>query len=129
MYEVRVVVRVRDAVLLVQVLTRHVVLGPSCLHHFHFQIVKCFVYTTRCMPLWMNLFYWSLHIYRKKLKNEFCRQYSSISEDDDLSPVFGSKADMSIMKLTTHNSQDVIVYTVNKKPLLFSVDGVIYPTG
>jgi len=59
---------------------------------------------------------------------EFSSQYEGVS-DAQLTLMFGSNEDVSVMKINTHGGQDAFIYFVQKNPVFFELDKIIYPTG
>ncbi|XP_061182626.1 eukaryotic translation initiation factor 2D-like [Saccostrea echinata] len=64
---------------------------------------------------------------RKKVKSTLQSCYPSISTKDacDIVP---NKAEMTIAKINTHSGVNVLVYCVEKNPVLIDVDGVVFPS-
>ncbi|XP_062579935.1 eukaryotic translation initiation factor 2D-like [Saccostrea cucullata] len=64
---------------------------------------------------------------RKKVKSTLQNCYPSLSPKD-ASDIVPNKAEMTIAKINTHSGVNVLVYCVEKNPVLIDVDGVIFPT-
>lgn len=64
---------------------------------------------------------------RKKLLNDLQANFSSLSEDS-VTKVLPPKEPVFMVKLVTHSGQLVILYCVQKLPVVFDIDGVMYPT-
>jgi len=62
----------------------------------------------------------------KKLKTRLSQQFKI--DDSEASQVFPSKASFSAVKIITHAEQQVTVYTVDKRPMLFELQERLYPT-
>lgn len=62
----------------------------------------------------------------KKLKSRLSQQFKI--DDSEASQVFPSKASFSAVKIITHAEQQVTVYTVDKRPMLFELQERLYPT-
>ena len=93
--------------------------------------------STRCSEMWtcvvfgMRASFGLLIVrfnFRKRLRLEFSQQYPDVS-DQHLAELFGTKDEMTVMKICTHCGKDIVVYTMYKNPILFNVDDVLYPTG
>lgn len=67
-------------------------------------------------------------IFRKKLRADILQQYKEISAED-VKELVPTKDEMSVMKLETHSLETVVVYTIQKNPMFFQIEKVIYPTG
>jgi len=65
---------------------------------------------------------------RKRLREEFRSQYLGIT-DSQLALLFGSNDDITIMKINTHVGHDAFIYFVQKNPIFFEQDKIIFPTG
>lgn len=46
----------------------------------------------------------------------------------DASDIVPNKAEMTTAKINTHSGLNVLVYCVEKNPVLIDIDGVIYPS-
>lgn len=64
---------------------------------------------------------------RKKLRADILQQYKEISAED-VKEIVPTKDEMSVMKLETHSLETVVVYTIEKNPMFFQIEKVIYPT-
>ena len=62
----------------------------------------------------------------KKLKTRLSKQFNI--QESEASQVFPSKASFSAVKIITHGEQQVSVYTVDKRPMLFEIQERLYPT-
>ncbi|CAG9799052.1 unnamed protein product [Chironomus riparius] len=62
----------------------------------------------------------------KKLKTRLSKQFKI--EESESSQVFPSKSSFSAVKIITHGEQQVTVYTVDKRPMLFEMQERLYPT-
>ncbi len=85
------------------------------------------------MSFWWFSQPWSHHTgvpnnFRKKLRSEIGKQFNSLSADD-LSQLVPNKEDMTVMKISTHSGQTVVVYNVHGNPAFFQVDATVFPTG
>ena len=85
-------------------------LGP---HYYHIYI---YIHTHIC------------YIVRKKLRQDVTKQYPGLS-DEAASSIIPNKEEMSVMKIYTHSGQSVIVYNLQKIPVFFEIDRILYPTG
>ena len=65
---------------------------------------------------------------RKKLRGEIGKQFPTLSADD-LSALVPNKEDMTIMKISTHSGQNLLVYNLHGNPAFFQVETQVYPTG
>ena len=65
---------------------------------------------------------------RKKLRNEIGKQFPALSADD-LSALVPNKEDMTIMKISTHSGQNLLVYNLHGNPAFFQIETQVYPTG
>lgn len=64
---------------------------------------------------------------RKKLRTELQSNFSSLSEDA-INNILPSKEPVFLVKLVAHSGQLVILYCVQKLPVVFEIEGVMYPT-
>jgi len=48
---------------------------------------------------------------------------------EDIKELVPTKDEMSVLKLETHSFETVVVYSIQKNPMFFQIDKVIYPTG
>lgn len=62
----------------------------------------------------------------KKLKTRLSKQLKI--EESEATQVFPNKASFSAVKIVTHDEQQVTVYTVDKRPMLFEIQERLYPT-
>lgn len=62
----------------------------------------------------------------KKLKTRLSKQLKV--EESEATQVFPNKASFSAVKIVTHDEQQVTVYTVDKRPMLFEIQERLYPT-
>lgn len=65
--------------------------------------------------------------FRKKLLHELQLNFSSLSEDA-ASKILPPKEPVFLVKIITHSGQLVILYCVQKLPVVFDIEGVMYPT-
>lgn len=64
---------------------------------------------------------------RKKLRTELQFNFSSLSEDA-ISIILPPKEPIFLVKLVAHSGQLVIMYCVQKLPVVFEIEGIMYPT-
>ncbi|ERL87099.1 eukaryotic translation initiation factor 2D [Dendroctonus ponderosae] len=65
---------------------------------------------------------------RKAIKDLFCKNFSNVTEEQ-INALFNNKKEaLNCIKLTTHSNEIVQVYTIQKQPLFFSVQGKMLPT-
>ncbi|KAG5669239.1 hypothetical protein PVAND_017131 [Polypedilum vanderplanki] len=62
----------------------------------------------------------------KKLKTKLAKQLN-LSENET-SQILPTKSSFSSVKIITHNEQQVTVYTVDKRPMLFEINEKLFPT-
>ena len=66
--------------------------------------------------------------FRKKLRAEIGKQFSSFSADE-LSALVPNKEDMTVMKISTHSGQHLLVYNLHGNPAFFQIETQVFPTG
>ena len=66
--------------------------------------------------------------FRKKLRTEIRSQYPSLTEEDAFKLV-PHKEEMSATKICTSGEDNVLVYSVGKKPIFYEIFKSLYPTG
>ncbi|XP_069692866.1 eukaryotic translation initiation factor 2D isoform X2 [Periplaneta americana] len=64
---------------------------------------------------------------RKRIKNEIAKQFPQLT-DTDLQNFFPNKESMSAIKIVTHNGDLGMIYSVQKLPLIFELEKMMYPT-
>ncbi|XP_071453389.1 eukaryotic translation initiation factor 2D [Hetaerina americana] len=64
---------------------------------------------------------------RKKIRSEIGEHFCQLT-DEDLNNLFPNKESITTMKIVTHCGQSVVVYAVDKIPVVFEVEKVMYPT-
>lgn len=64
---------------------------------------------------------------RKKLRAEISKWYPTLSEGD-LTQLIPAKEEMKITKIYTHSGENGLIYSLQKKPIFFEIDRVVYPT-
>lgn len=74
------------------------------------------------------LFVLFLMYLRKKLRADIKQQYAGISEEQ-LAEIISTKEEMLTSKLETHSHETVIVYSIQKIPIFFQTEKIVYPTG
>ena len=79
-----------------------------------------------CLKLLVDLLLF--HYIRRKLKQYVQEQFGSLSQDD-ISKLLPNKEEMTVMKILTHGETLVTCYCLKKNPILFEIEGVLYPTG
>lgn len=62
----------------------------------------------------------------KKLKARLLQQFNL--KESESSKLFPSKSSFNSVKIITHSEQQVIVYTVDKRPMIFEIQERLYPT-
>ena len=65
--------------------------------------------------------------YRKKVRAAVGSCFPDLSQDD-LMQIIPAKDDMTITKIYTHAGENVVIYSVQKVPVVFEVDRHILPT-
>lgn len=63
----------------------------------------------------------------KKLKTRLADQFKALNEKD-LSALLPSKSSVQTVKAITHGEQQVVIHTVDKKPMFFELSDRLYPT-
>lgn len=63
----------------------------------------------------------------KKLKTRIAQQFKTLTEED-LAALFPNKSSVQVVKALTHSEQQVIIHTVDKRPMFFEMNDRLYPT-
>lgn len=77
------------------------------------------------IPNILNLFF---KFFRRKVREAISRTFPEIPKETLMS-LLPNKEEMSVMKLLTHSDKNVTCYCLQKNPIFFEVDGLIFPTG
>ncbi|KAK7862350.1 hypothetical protein R5R35_006923 [Gryllus longicercus] len=64
---------------------------------------------------------------KKKFRNELLKKFSILTEDD-LTEIIQNKDVVISTKVLCHSGEHVLVYCVQKLPIVFEVDGIMFPT-
>ncbi|KAK7792036.1 hypothetical protein R5R35_001673 [Gryllus longicercus] len=64
---------------------------------------------------------------RKKFRAELLKNFSTLTEED-LPEIIQNKEVVISMKVLCHSGEHVLVYCVQKLPIVFEVDGIMFPT-
>ncbi|XP_039433413.1 eukaryotic translation initiation factor 2D [Culex pipiens pallens] len=65
---------------------------------------------------------------RKRLKQRVQAQFGTVAEAPALAELFGNKCKVCVVKIVTYGEQQVTVYTSEKRPIFFEVEGKLLPT-
>lgn len=63
----------------------------------------------------------------KKLRARLVKQFRLLT-DADTAVIFPSKSSYNLITITTHAEQQVVVYGVDKRPMIFEFEDRLYPT-
>ena len=74
-----------------------------------------------------SLYIFNLCFHRKKVRSTLQQSFPTLSPEA-ASDIIPNKTEMTTAKISTHSGVNVLVYCVEKNPVLIDVDGVVYPS-